>query len=86
MTKWISIDDQLPKENEEVTVYLAGGQIRQVVRDKNYGGWKEPSCGGWVQAGSEFVTHWTRRKLKRPIDKASWANGPDNAPWHKVEA
>jgi hypothetical protein len=79
--KWISVDDKLPKEGTEVTVYMIGGAIRQVVKDKRFGGWKSPNCGGWEQVTSSFITHWTRAKLKRPVG-GSWANGPDNAPWH----
>jgi hypothetical protein len=79
--KWIRVDDRLPKEGEEVTVYMIGGEIRQVVKDKRFGGWKSPNCGGWQQETNAFITHWTRSKLKRPAD-GSWCNGPDDAPWH----
>ncbi|HBG06305.1 MAG: hypothetical protein A2075_12105 [Geobacteraceae bacterium GWC2_58_44] len=82
--KWISVEDRLPKEGTEVTVYMIGGAIRQVVKDKRFGGWKSPNCGGWQQETSAFITHWTRAKLVRPVG-GSWAGGPDDAPWHVKE-
>jgi hypothetical protein len=81
MTEWISVKDSLPPEGVEVLVYLLSGKIKQVVRDKRYGGWKEPSCAGWENAPNQFITHWAN-PLKRPADGA-WNCGPDDAPWNK---
>lgn len=82
MAKWISIKERLPKDGEEVTVYLLSGQVKQAVRDSRFGGWKQPNCAGWEQAGGIAITHWTRAKLQRPSD-GGWACGPTDAPWHK---
>lgn len=75
MSGWISTQDAMPEEGQEVTVCMSHGQIRQVVKDKYYaGGWKQPNCSGWesVTLYSKGVTHWRVERIEPPDEYAMW--------------
>lgn len=82
---WISIDDRLPDMEQEVTVLMTHGQIRQVVRSNYTSGFKQPNCTGWeclsLAKMEHTITHWRPEVHPRlPED------GPSDAPWKRSNA
>jgi len=78
-TGWILTTERLPDEGQEVTIRMMHGQIKQVVKDKNYsGGWKQPNCQGWehVSWHASTITHWRPEIFDHPT-----RTGPEDAPW-----
>lgn len=67
---WISVEDALPAEGQEVTAYLDLGQVRQIVRDSMYsGGWRQANCTGWelVSHWPSTVKYWRAEIFERPV-------------------
>lgn len=66
---WIRVEDDLPKNGEEVLIRSMERQIRQATRDTGYsGGWKQRNCAGWecVSHCETFVTHFMRINIQQP--------------------
>ncbi|WP_198077554.1 DUF551 domain-containing protein [Acinetobacter calcoaceticus] len=63
--EWISVEDRLPDEGEEVIVHHYG-HIVQATKDKSYvGGFKQRNCYGWGSIGS-YISHWMPKNFKLP--------------------
>ena len=79
MDAWIATKDRMPENEQEVTIFMQPGQIKQVVRDKTFcGGWKQANCAGWelVTWHADSITHWRPDVFARPS-----MTGPSDAPW-----
>lgn len=62
---WISVDERLPEEGQEVLVHHYG-QIEQVTRDKKYqNGFKRRNCYGW-EAVYGTISHWMPKSISLP--------------------
>ncbi|WP_421427881.1 DUF551 domain-containing protein [Acinetobacter pittii] len=62
---WISVEDSLPEEGEEVIVHHFG-HVVQATKDKNYvGGFKQRNCYGW-ESVSSYISHWMPKNFKLP--------------------
>lgn len=62
---WISVEDRLPNEGEEVVVHHFG-HVVQATKDKNYvGGFKQRNCYGW-ESVSSYISHWMPKNFKLP--------------------
>lgn len=62
---WISVEDRLPEEGQEVIVHHFG-HVVQATKDKNYvGGFKQRNCYGW-ECVSSYISHWQPKNFKLP--------------------
>ena len=62
--EWISVEDRMPEEGEEVLVH-SFGQVHQATRDASWsGGFKERNCYGWQATYSQ--SHWMPKNIKLP--------------------
>ena len=62
--EWISVNDKMPDEGDEVLVHSLG-QVRQVTRDSKWaGGFKERNCYGWQAAYGQ--SHWMPKNIELP--------------------
>lgn len=62
--EWISVQDRMPEEGEEVFVH-SYGQVRQATRASSWaGGFKERNCYGWQATYSQ--SHWMPKNIKLP--------------------
>ena len=63
--EWISVEDRMPEEGEEVWVHHYG-HIVQATKDKKYsGGFKQRNCRGW-ESVSCYISHWMSMSIKLP--------------------
>ncbi|HGF9411394.1 TPA: DUF551 domain-containing protein [Acinetobacter baumannii] len=63
--EWISVEDHLPEEGQEVIVHHFG-HVVQATKDKNYvGGFKQRNCYGW-ECVSSYISHWQPKNFKLP--------------------
>ena len=63
--EWISAEDRMPEEGEEVWVHHYG-HIVQATKDKKYsGGFKQRNCRGW-ESVSCYISHWMSMSIKLP--------------------
>lgn len=63
--EWISIDDHLPEEGQEVLIH-SFGQIEQVTKAQKWcGGFKRRNCYGW-EAVYGSVSYWMPKSIELP--------------------
>lgn len=62
--QWISVNDHLPHEGQEVLVH-SYGQICQATRDSAWvGGFKQRNCYGWQ--ATYIQSHWMPKNIELP--------------------
>ena len=65
MPEWISVNDKMPNEGDEVFVHHYG-HIVQATKDQKYsGGFKQRNCYGW-EAVSSYISHWMPMSVVLP--------------------
>ena len=65
MPEWISVNDKMPNEGDEVFVHHYG-HIVQATKDQKYsGGFKQRNCYGW-EAVSSYISHWMPMSIGLP--------------------
>ena len=63
--EWISVNDKMPDEGDEVFVHHYG-HIVQATKDQKYsGGFKQRNCYGW-EAVSSYISHWMPMSVVLP--------------------
>lgn len=63
--EWISVNDKMPDEGDEVFVHHYG-HIVQATKDQKYsGGFKQRNCYGW-EAVSSYISHWMPMSVGLP--------------------
>ena len=63
--EWISVNDKMPHEGDEVFVHHYG-HIVQATKDQKYsGGFKQRNCYGW-EAVSSYISHWMPMSVVLP--------------------
>ncbi|MDH0828105.1 DUF551 domain-containing protein [Acinetobacter johnsonii] len=63
--EWISVNDKMPDEGDEVFVHHYG-HIVQATKDQKYsGGFKQRNCYGW-EAVSYYISHWMPMSVVLP--------------------
>lgn len=63
--EWISVNDKMPHEGDEVFVHHYG-HIVQATKDQKYsGGFKQRNCYGW-DAVSSYISHWMPMSIGLP--------------------
>lgn len=63
--EWISVNDKMPDEGDEVFVHHYG-HIFQATKDQKYsGGFKQRNCYGW-EAVSSYISHWMPMSVVLP--------------------
>ena len=63
--EWISVNDKMPDEGDEVFVHHYG-HIVQATKDQKYsGGFKQRNCYGW-EAVSSYISHWIPMSVVLP--------------------
>lgn len=65
VSEWISVNDKMPDEGDEVFVHHYG-HIVQATKDQKYsGGFKQRNCYGW-EAVSSCISHWMPMSIGLP--------------------
>lgn len=63
--EWISVNDKMPDEGDEVFVHHYG-HIVQATKDQKFsGGFKQRNCYGW-EAVSSYISHWMPMSIGLP--------------------
>lgn len=63
--EWISVNDKMPNEGDEVFVHHYG-HIVQATKDQKFsGGFKQRNCYGW-EAVSSYISHWMPMSIGLP--------------------
>ncbi|OTL85664.1 DUF551 domain-containing protein [Acinetobacter pittii] len=81
--EWISVEDHLPEEGQEVIVHHFG-HVVQATKDKNYvGGFKQRNCYGW-ECVSSYISHWQPKNFKLPDNYSMYYT--DESPYKETLA